>query len=62
MKDRVIYTAPDITKEQLKIHNQSIKEHQELLKKRAKMTPEERKKQDRKFAGLFSKMQSDIDI
>lgn len=61
MKEGVIYEAPDITEEDRKDMKQFIRDHEEVLRKRAKMTPEERARQDEELAGLHSKMQAGIE-
>ncbi|MEW6507193.1 MAG: hypothetical protein AB1432_05550 [Bacteroidota bacterium] len=61
MKEGVIYESPDITEGDRKRMKKFIRYMEEIDRQRAKMTPEERAKQDKELAGLHSKMQAGID-
>jgi len=60
MKEGVIYEAPGYTDAQRKEFDKFVHDHEEVLRKRAKMTPEERAKQDKELEGLHKRMQSCI--
>ncbi len=61
MRREILYRSPDYTEEDEKEMKQYYKDMDKIRRKRAKMTPSERAKQDRELKGLHSKMQAGID-